>query len=111
MKRAAFFIIAIAALMLLGSPSIPVPDGSSCYASTAKTSAGAVSSGGTQVGADTPLGSGEGSGGTDQGDADGVSGMKLAPGGRNPPKDSYSATINRVAVLVEMWWKLMIWIR
>lgn len=112
MKRAAFVIIAIAALMLLGSPSVPVPDGSSCYASATNTSAGsgAILTGGGQTG-EGSSGSGNGSGGADQGDADGVSGLKLAPGGRVPPKDSYSVTINRVAVLVEMWWKLMISIR
>jgi hypothetical protein len=111
MKRAAIGVLAIAALVLLGSPSAPLPDGSSCFASTSKLTAvpGAIapSGGGPQTGGSDD---GESGGGTTQGDADGLSGLKVTPRSTQPHGGSF-VTVERVMVLFGPWWKLMIWMR
>jgi hypothetical protein len=84
----------IAALLVWVSPSALLPDVSSCYASP------------------NPGGDSRG-GGTDQGDADGLSGM--GSGGSDSMMIEQglapSQRIERVMILVGMWWKYMIWMR
>ena len=110
MKRAAMVILAIASLVLLGSPSAPLFDHSSSYAATSKSTTGpsVVAPTGGTVDTGASAGGGGGSGGSNQGDGDGLSGLKVAPGG-----EPYGAgsELQRVTVLVQMWWKFMLWIR
>ena len=110
MKRAAIIVLAIATLVLIVSPS------ASLYASTSPTKS-AIS--GPQVampingktGVTGPYagpGSGGGGGGTDQGDADGLSGLKVKPGTTN---NGVSYAIDRVAITLMMWWRYVVLIR
>jgi hypothetical protein len=109
MKRAAILILAIATLVLIVSPSayplastpsksgtnapsIVTPIGGSTDTSSPSTSAG---------------GGGTGGGGTDQGDADGLSGMKIKPG----TSSAFNATTDRIAITMMMWWRYMVLIR
>jgi hypothetical protein len=107
MKRAAIVVLAIATLVLLGSLSAPLPADSSPYITKSGTGLGV----GTPTGGGTTSGApqGSGNGGTDQGDADGLSGMKIVPDGRRA-LGSQTAT-ERIAISVEMWWRFMLWIR
>jgi hypothetical protein len=112
MKRVAIVVLAIAALVSLGSPSVPLTDVSSCYASTSKATTGAAAIAPSTGGGDEtagPSGNG-GTGGSNQGDADGLSGFRGTP----TIQTEFGAqgyTVDRVLMLVGMWWKLMIWIR
>ncbi len=91
MKRAAIVLLMIAALV---SPSALFPDVSSCYA------------------APTPVGTGRG-GGSNQGDADGLSGMGSGGSGKVTVEERLAPgqRVDRVMILVGMWWKYMIWMR
>lgn len=106
MKRAAILFIAIATLVLIGYPSAPSLADTSNPMSTSKSGPGPVVTvpGGTVVN-----GSGDTGGGSNQGDADGLSGLK----GR-PPVATLTATTSgttRVMVMLENWWKFMLWSR
>jgi hypothetical protein len=107
MKRAAILIIAIATLVLIGYPSAPSLADSSVSINTSKssTSAGTV----VVTGGSTLSGCGEGGGGTDQGDADGLSGFKGRPPVTTLQNEVAGAA--RVMVALENWWKFMLWIR
>lgn len=105
MKRAAILIVAIATLVLVGYPSAPsLADTSNSY-STSKSGSPQVISvpGGTVL-----SGSGDPGGGSNEGDADGLSGLK----GR-PPLTTLDALSggSRVMVMLENWWKFMMWSR
>lgn len=106
MKRAAILIIAIATLVLVGYPSAPSLADSSNAISTGKSVSGQVVSmpGGTVLN-----GSGDSGGGTNEGDADGLSGLK----GRPPVVTASESTsgASRVMVMLENWWKFMLWSR
>jgi len=115
MKRAAIVVLALAALVLLGSLPALLPDASSCHAaiSNATSGPGAIvpEDGGRVEPGSSAGGNGQG-GGSDQGDADGLSGY--GGGGKFVMFQEFSApgeTVDRVFVLAGMWWKLMIWIR
>lgn len=107
MKRAAILIIAIATLVLIGYPSAPsLADTSNSYSTSKSGSGPAVIS----VGGSTLLtGSGESGGGSNEGDADGLSGIK----GRPPVTtlNVSSTGASRVMVMLENWWKFMLWSR
>ena len=111
MKRAAFLCIATATLLLLGLPSAPLhadthliaksPSPTSIVAPGSGSTAGSIGPGVSGGG-----GGGGGGGGTDEGDADGLSGLKV-----RPPLTG-SSDMQRHSVFVEMWWKFMIlWAR
>jgi len=107
MKRAAILIIAIATLVLMGYPSAPSLANTSNAVSTSKSFSGPTVTSGP--GGHTVSGGGDTGGGTDQGDADGLSGLK----GR-PPLSMQSETVGsvtRVMVMLENWWKFMLWSR
>ena len=107
MKRAAILIIVVATLVLLGYPSAPSLADTSNSGSTSKsTASGAITfvSGGTVL-----SGSGDSGGGSNEGDADGLSGLK----GRPPvtANEAASAGVARVMMMLEHWWKFMLWSR
>ena len=111
MKRAAIVTLAIAALVLLGSPSAPLLTDSSCQAATSNTSADAAvisPAGGGTVDTGGSSGSG-GSGGTNRGDADGLSGL----GGKwiVEVEAAPNVAVDRVLILIGTWWRFMIGIR
>jgi hypothetical protein len=110
MKRAAILVLAIATLVLLGSPSAPLlaDSNNSPTKSSAGPSVVAPPGGSIERGASEGSGTGGGGGGTDQGDADGLSGLKVQPSGRSLGTLSGP---ERVAFTVEMWWRFMVWIR
>ena len=103
MKRAAILIIAIATLVLIGYPSAPsLADSSNSFnTGKSKASAGVTLQGGT-----VKSGSGDSGGGSNEGDADGLSGIK----GRPPVAtlDASSTGVARVLVMLENWWKFML---
>ena len=94
MKRAAIVFLMIIALVVLVPPSALLPDASSCYASR------------------NPSGGGD-AGGTDQGDADGLSGMGTGGSGKVMVERGLAPgqSVDRVMILLGTWWKFMIWIR
>jgi hypothetical protein len=110
MKRAAIIVLAIATLVLIVSPS------ASPYASTPTKSGitgpvtaiplGKEAAGGPY----TSPGGGGGGGGTDQGDADGLSGLKVKPGITNN-NHGVSNGMGRVAITLMMWWRYVVLIR
>jgi hypothetical protein len=109
MKRAAILVLAIATLVMIVSPSAyPL---ASVYQTKSGTSTPSVIAPGTSTvsGPSNTTGdggSGGGGGGTDQGDADGLSGMKVKPGAL-----SSFTTYERAAITMMMWWRYMLFIR
>ena len=110
MKRAAFLCIATAIWLFLGLSSAPL------HADTQNIGkAGNASFVTPGTGLQTPNrgagdGNGGGGGGTDQGDADGLSGIKNRP----PVGDTSSSgrETGTITVFWELWWKFMIlWAR
>lgn len=111
MKRAAMIVLAIATLVALGLPSAPLIDHSASFASTRidsgpgvvapPTGSGGTVSGGTRTGG--------GTGGLDQGDADGLSGYKGGANGRVTA--GAESAITRLVLIAEIWWKFVIWNR
>jgi hypothetical protein len=109
MKRAAFLCIATATLLLLGLPSTPLQADTQI---NAKSTSPSFVAPGTAVGVPGPGvangGGGGGGGGTDEGDADGLSGLK----GRPPLAGSANRDVNTNSIFLELWWKFMIlWAR
>ena len=111
MKRAAIIVLAIATLVLIVSPSAyplastPTKSGNgpsiiTPYSRPAVDITGPSNSTG---------GGGTGGGGTDQGDADGLSGLKIKPGTTNVL--GIGSTTERVAITLMMWWRYMVLIR
>lgn len=105
MKRAAILIVVIATLVLVGYPSAPsFADTSNSYSTSKSGSPQVISTpGGTVLN-----GSEDPGGGSNEGDADGLSGLK----GR-PPLTTLDALYgsSRVMVMLENWWKFMLWSR
>jgi len=108
MKRAAFFCIATATWLFLGLSSAPL------HADTQQIGkSGTVSIVAPGTGTQTPTrgvgdGGGGGGGGTDEGDADGLSGVKNRP----PLGESGSRDAETITIVWELWWKFMIlWAR
>lgn len=111
MKRAAILCIATATLLLLGLPSAPLQADTQI---NLKPGSSASVSPGTGPRAGVPTqglgegGGGGGGGGTDEGDADGLSGIKNRP----PLLNGSSNRIERNSIFMELWWKFMIlWAR
>ena len=106
MKRAAILILAIATLVLIGSPSTPLhADTSNTTRSGSGPSVVAPGGGGT---VDMGGPSGSGSGGSNEGDADGLSGLRPP----TTPKGASAMTYeDRVMITVKMLWRFMLWIR
>jgi hypothetical protein len=109
MKRAVFLCIAAATILLLALPSAPLCADSQLSAKT-KSGPGIISPGGTPGPGPqdngTGGGGGGGGGGTDEGDADGLSGLK-----DGHPLGS-AAQVKRNLIVLELWWKFMIlWAR
>jgi hypothetical protein len=113
MKRAVFLCIAAATILLLALPSAPLCADSQLSAKT-KSGPGIISPGvGTPGGGPGPQdngtggGGGGGGGGTDEGDADGLSGLK-----DGHPLGSSNPQATRNLLILELWWKFMIlWAR
>lgn len=106
MKRAAILVLAIATLVMIVSPSaFPLAAVSTSKSGTNAPSIIAPGTGTT--GPATTTDGGSGGGGTDQGDADGLSGMKVKPGSMS----SFTTPYERVAVTMMMWWRYMLFIR
>jgi hypothetical protein len=105
MKRAVFLCIATASLLLIGLPSAPLHAESQSNAKSATPSVVTAGAGSYADGPVTGTGGG-GGGGTDQGDADGLSGIKNRPiggtGVSGPDKP----------IMLHLWWRFMIlWVR
>ncbi len=105
MKRAAIIIIAIATLVLVGYPSTPslADSPNSLSIDQSRSHTGISTTGGT------PVGEGDTGGGTNEGDADGLSGYK-----NRPPVIDQSVMgggMTRVMVMLESFWKFMLWTR
>lgn len=99
MKRAVFLCIAAAALLLIGLPSAPLQAGSQ-FSSTSAGGPSIIAPGGDQLAPND--------GGGNEGDADGLSGVKNRP----PIAGVAIPETERASVFLEMWWKLMIfWAR
>jgi hypothetical protein len=108
MKRAAILILAIATLVLIVSPSAYPLASTPSKSGTNAPSIVTPMSGSTDTSSpsNSSGGGGTGGGGTDQGDADGLSGLKIKPG-----TTSFSATTDRIAITMMMWWRYMLLIR
>lgn len=110
MKRAAILVLAIATLVMIVSPSA-YPPASSAFAGKSITigpSAQAPAPGSSRdAGPSTTPGGGGGGGGNDEGDADGLSGMKIKPG----TQTTFSYTTERLAITLMLWWRSMLFIR
>ncbi len=112
MKRAVFLCIATASLLLLGLTSAPLQADTQVNLKSGSASVAP----GTGTGAGVPVtrgvgegnGGGGGGGGTDEGDADGLSGIKNRP----PEGASSNVALVRNSIFLELWWKFMIlWAR
>ena len=103
MKRAAILLFIIATLVMIVSPSAYTL-ASSAYPTKSGTDAPSVIAPVSR--APGPMSTG-GGGGTDQGDADGLSGLKVKP----VTQSSFAATSERVAFTMMMWWRYMLLIR
>ena len=107
MKRAAILVLAIATLVLIVSPSA-FPLAGSANATKSGTSAPSVIAPGSDITPGPSSTSGGGGGGTDQGDADGLSGLKVKP----VTQTSFAmAAADRISITMMMWWRLMLLIR
>ena len=109
MKRAAILVLAIATLVLIVSPSATPLAGSAYPTKSGTTTPSVIAPGSsTNTGPTTTSGGGGtgGGGGTDQGDADGLSGLKVKPGSLT----GY-ASPERIAITLMMWWRYMLFIR
>jgi hypothetical protein len=108
MKRAAIIVLAIATLVLIVLPSAyplaSTPSKSGTGPNVITTYSKPVDISGPS---DSPSGGGTG-GGTDQGDADGLSGLKIKPGTNN---NFVGPTTDRIAITLMMWWRYMVLIR
>lgn len=107
MKRAAIFILAIATLVLIVSPSA-LPFSSSAYAKTTLDSPYVVTSAASPTDISGPATSADGGtsgGGTNQGDADGLSGLKVRPSTQG---SSLVQMPERIAITMMMWWRFMV---
>ena len=109
MKRAAIIVLAIATLVLIVSPSA-YPLAST---PTKSVSGPSVITPYSQpavdiTGPSNSTGGGGTGGGTDQGDADGLSGLKIKPGTTNL---GIGSATGRITITLMMWWRYMVLIR
>ena len=103
MKRAVYLCIVAAALLLFVLPSTP-PQARSQFDSSSASGPSVIAPGGDQMDGSLSPGSG---GGENEGDADGLSGVK----NREKIADR-SPEARRASVFLEMWWRLMaLWAR
>lgn len=111
MKRAAILVFAIATLVLIVSPSASLLASSTYPAKSGPSTPSVIApgNGSAQPGPSTTGGggSGGGGGGSDQGDADGLSGLKVKP----ISQSSFTESGNRVAITLMMWWRYMLLVR
>jgi hypothetical protein len=110
MKRAAIIVLAIATFVLIVSPTAyplaSTPTKSGTYAPSVITPyAGST----VDSGPSNSTGGGGTGGGTDQGDADGLSGLKIKPGTTNTL--GIGSASDRIAIMLVMWWRYMVLIR
>ena len=110
MKRAAILVLAIATLVMIVSPSA-YPLASAYPTKSGSGFPSTIAPGSTDVSgpATTSQGGGTG-GGTDQGDADGLSGVKNTPD-TGMGSSSMTMFTERFAVTAMMWWRFMLFIR
>ena len=106
MKRAAIMVLAIATLVLIVTPSA-YPLASSPAKSGTSTPSVIAPSLKPGTGPSSLSGGGTGGGGADQGDADGLSGMKIKP----VTQSGFALPTDRVAIALMMWWRYMVLIR
>ncbi len=110
MKRAAILVLVIATLVTIVSPSAN-PLASSIYPTKSGSSSPSVIAPRASINlgpATTGTGGGTG-GGNDQGDADGLSGLKVKP--TTQTSNFAVASFDRMSITMMMWWKLIIFIR
>jgi hypothetical protein len=108
MKRAAILVLAIATLVMIVSPSA-YPLASSTYPTKSGYNTPSVVAPATGLPAPGPsnsTGGGTG-GGSDQGDADGLSGLKIKPLSHS----GLAASSGRIAISLMLWWRYMLLIR
>jgi len=112
MKRAAILVLVIATLVTIVSPSA-YPLASSIYPTKSGSSSPSVVAprASINVGPATTGngGGGGGGGGNDQGDADGLSGLKVKP--VTQTSGFAVAAFERMSVTTMMWWRFMVSIR
>jgi hypothetical protein len=108
MKRAAILILTVATLVTIALPSA-YPLASATYPTKSGTTPSVVAPTGPATGPATSSDGGSGGGGgSDQGDADGLSGMKVKPG---TTTSILLPSSDRVAIALMMWWRYMLLIR
>ena len=107
MKRAAFVCIATA-ILILGLSSAPLQADTQQIGKAGNASIVAPGTGAQSPTHGVGDDNGGGGGGTDEGDADGLSGLKNRP----PLGDSSSRDAETITIIWELWWKFMIlWAR
>jgi len=109
MKRAAILVLTIATLVMIVSPSAYTLAGS-VYPTKSGSSSPSIIAPGPSItpGPATSSGGGGTGGGTDQGDADGLSGLKVKP----VTQSSFAAAAyERMSITMMMWWRFMVLIR
>lgn len=104
MKRAAILVLAIATLVMIVSPSAYPLATAASPGKTGTSAPSIIAPSTTSAGPSTT--DGDTGGGTDQGDADGLSGLKY-----KPSQGTNYATADRVAITMMMWWRFMLLIR
>jgi hypothetical protein len=111
MKRAAIIVLAIATLVLIVLPSAyplaSTPAKSVAYGPSVITTYSRPAVDATEP-SNLSGGGGAGGGGTDQGDADGLSGLKIKPGTTN---FGFGSATDRIAITLMMWWRYIVLIR
>jgi len=108
MKRAAILVLAIATLVLIVSPSASLLASSTFPTKSGTNTPSVIAPGNGSVNpGPSTTGGGGGGGGNDQGDADGLSGLKVKP----ISQTNIAASGNRVAITLMMWWRYMLLIR
>jgi hypothetical protein len=108
MKRAAIIVLAIATLVLIVSPSsYPLASTQTKTGTGAPSVVAPVGATGVIGPSNSTGGGGTGGGGSDQGDADGLSGLKIKPG----TTTGFGYATDRIAITLMMWWRYMVLIR
>ena len=108
MKRAAMLVLVIATLVTIVSPSAN-PLASSIYPSKSSSSPSVIAPRASiNLGPATTDGGGTG-GGQDQGDADGLSGLKVKP--TTQTSNFAVASFDRMSITMMMWWRFITFIR
>jgi len=110
MKRAAMLVLVIATLVTIVSPSAN-PLASSIYPSKSDSSSPSVIAPRASINlGPTTTGEGGTGGGQDQGDADGLSGLKVKP--TTQTSNFTVASFDRMSItMMMMWWRFITFIR